>query len=77
MKYKSPKFENVLLKQNDSLNKDNCIQFLDNHNNMRDILFNINKRQYDNIVHINKTNQRNVDKPKIINKLPIFLHFKI
>ena len=38
LKYKSPKFENQLLKNNESLNRDNCIQCLNNHNNNKIII---------------------------------------
>ena len=72
LKSKSPKFENLLLKRNDSLNRDNCIQCIDNNNNMRQILFNINKRSYDNIIHINNINKRNDEKAKILNNFSNF-----
>ena len=73
LKYKSPKFENQLLKNNESLNRDNCIQCLNNHNNnMRQILFNVNKRPYDNVIHINNSHKRNIETTKIMNN---FNHF--
>ena len=72
LKYKSPKFENQLLKNNESLNRDNCIQCLNNHNNMRQILFNVNKKPYDNVIHINNINKRNIETTKVMNNFNNF-----